>query len=147
MPSASWRRTLIIVSSLPAGSGPTVTTECPLPRSAPGPTVTRPRSAIWPATSLPAGSYEPRPQLAVLATAHDDPADWLRAGQALQRVLLTGTAAGLAASFLYQPIELHDMRQSTGWWPWPECPQIILRLGYGPAGAGSPRRRVDDILS
>jgi len=100
-----------------------------------------------PATSLPAGSYEPRPQLAVLATAHDDPADWLRAGQALQRVLLTGTAAGLAASFLYQPIELHDMRQSTGWWPWPECPQIILRLGYGPAGAGSPRRRVDDILS
>ena len=24
---------------------------------------------------------------------------------------------------------------------------LILRLGYGPAGAGSPRRRVDDILS
>ena len=100
-----------------------------------------------PGTPLPAGNYEARPQLAVLATARDDPADWLRAGQALQRVLLTATAAGLAASFLYQPIELHDMRQSTGWWPWPECPQIILRLGYGPAGAGSPRRRVDDILS
>jgi nitroreductase len=99
-----------------------------------------------PARPMPAGSYEPRPQLAVLATARDDPADWLRAGQALQRVLLTATVAGLAASFLYQPIELHDMRQSTGWWPWPECPQIILRLGYGPAGAGSPRRRVDDIL-
>jgi nitroreductase len=99
-----------------------------------------------PATPLPAGSYEPRPQLAVLATARDDPADWLRAGQALQRVLLTATLNGLAASFLYQPIELHDMRQSTGWWPWPECPQIILRLGYGPAGAGSPKRGVADIL-
>jgi hypothetical protein len=99
-----------------------------------------------PATALPAGSYEARPQLAVLATARDDPADWLRAGQALQRVLLTATVSGLAASFLYQPIELHDMQQSTGWWPWPECPQIILRLGYGPAGAGSPKRRVDDIL-
>jgi nitroreductase len=99
-----------------------------------------------PATALPAGSYEPQPQLAVLATACDDPADWLRAGQALQRVLLTATVSGLAASFLYQPIELHDMRQSTGWWPWPECPQIILRLGYGPAGPGSPKRRVDDIL-
>ena len=86
------------------------------------------------------------PQLAVLATARDDPADWLRAGQALQRVLLTATVAGLAASFLYQPIELHDMRQSTGWWPWPECPQIILRLGYGPPGAASPRRRVDAVL-
>ena len=99
-----------------------------------------------PAMPLPAGSYESRPQLAVLATARDDPADWLRAGQALQRVLLTATVSGLAASFLYQPIELHDMRQSTGWWPWPECPQIILRLGYGPLGGGSPRRRVDDIL-
>lgn len=99
-----------------------------------------------PASPLPTGSYEARPQLAVLATARDDPADWLRAGQALQRVLLTATIASLAASFLYQPVELHDMRQSTGWWPWPECPQIILRLGYGPAGAGSPRRRVDDVL-
>ncbi len=100
-----------------------------------------------PATALPAASYEPQPQLAVLATARDDPADWLRAGQALQRVLLTATASGLAASFLYQPVELHDMRQAAAdWWPWPECPQIILRLGYGPRGAHSPRRRVDDIL-
>jgi hypothetical protein len=100
-----------------------------------------------PATALPAASYEPRPQLAVLATARDEPADWLRAGQALQRVLLSATVAGLAVSFLYQPIELHDMRQArTCWWPWPECPQIILRVGYGPQGPGAPRRRVDDIL-
>jgi len=100
-----------------------------------------------PATALPAASYESQPQLAVLATARDDPADWLRGGQALQRVLLTATASGLAASFLYQPVELHDMRQAAAdWWPWPECPQIILRLGYGPRGARSPRRRVDDIL-
>ncbi len=100
-----------------------------------------------PATALPAASYESQPQLAVLATARDDPADWLRGGQALQRVLLTATASGLAASFLYQPVELHDMRQAAAdWWPWPECPQIILRLGYGPQGAHSPRRRVDDIL-
>jgi hypothetical protein len=99
-----------------------------------------------PASALPTAKYEAQPQLAVLATARDDPADWLRAGQALQRVLLTATVSGLAASFLYQPIELHDMRQSTGWWPWPEYPQIILRLGYGPAGAGAPKRRVDDLL-
>ncbi len=112
-----------------------------------GPAPIRDLGRASPATALPTASYEVRPQLAVLATARDDPADWLRAGQALQRVLLTATASGLAASFLYQPIELHDMRQpGTGWWPWPECPQIILRLGYGPFGAGSPRRRVDDIL-
>jgi hypothetical protein len=100
-----------------------------------------------PATVLPTGSYEPRPHLAVLATARDDPADWLRAGQALQRVLLTATSNGLAASFLYQPLELHDRRPpGLGWWPWPECPQIVLRLGYGPSGALSPRRRVNDVL-
>jgi len=100
-----------------------------------------------PATPLPAASYEPQPQLAVLATAHDEPGDWLRAGQALQRVLLTATANGLAASFLYQTIELHDMRQGDQeWWPWPECPQIVIRFGYGPQGADSPRRRVDDII-
>jgi hypothetical protein len=100
-----------------------------------------------PAIVRPAGSYEPRPRLAVLSTACDEPGDWLRAGQALQRVLLTAARNGLATSFLYQPIELHDLRQHDDqWWPWPECPQIIIRFGYGPPGADSPRRRVDDIL-
>jgi nitroreductase len=100
-----------------------------------------------PATPRPAGTYEPVPHLAVLATARDEPADWLRAGQALQRVLLTATVHGVAASFLYQPMELHDMRQpEDGWWPWPECPQIIIRFGYGAPGPGTPRRPVEDIL-
>jgi nitroreductase len=100
-----------------------------------------------PAAALPTMSYESRPHLAVLATARDDPADWLRAGQALQRILLTATSSGLAASFLYQILELHDRRPSElDWWPWPECPQMIIRLGYGPSDAASPRRRVDDVL-
>jgi len=100
-----------------------------------------------PMTPRPSGSYEPVPHLTVLATAHDQPADWLRAGQALQRVLLTATVHGVAASFLYQPMELHDTRQpEDGWWPWPECPQIIIRFGYGPPGPETPRRRVEDIL-
>ena len=100
-----------------------------------------------PATVRPSGSYEMLPRLAVLSTARDEPGDWLRAGQALQRVLLTATRHGVATSLLYQPIELHDMRQSDdAWWPWPECPQIIVRFGYGPPGAESSRRSVDAIL-
>jgi hypothetical protein len=100
-----------------------------------------------PTTVRPSLSYEQRPWLAVLSTARDEPGDWLRAGQALQRVLLTATVNGLAASLLYQPIELHDVeKQDDGWWPWPECPQIIVRFGYGPAGTESSRRAVDDIL-
>ena len=93
------------------------------------------------ATPLPAATFEQQPQLAVLSTAQDKPADWLRAGQALQRVLLTATTNGVATSFLYQPIELHDIEQQEhDWWPWPECPQIVIRFGYGPPGASSPRR-------
>jgi nitroreductase len=100
-----------------------------------------------PTNPRPSGNYEPLPHLAVLATARDDRADWLRAGQALQRVLLTATVNGVAASFLYQPMELHDMRQTgDDWWPWPECPQIIIRFGYGPRGAETPRRPVADTV-
>jgi hypothetical protein len=100
-----------------------------------------------PMEELPAGSYEILPQLAVLSTAADEPADWLRAGQALQRVLLAATVSGLATSLLYQPVELADMDgRGEGWWPWPECPQIIIRLGYGPPGQATPRRSVGDIL-
>ena len=100
-----------------------------------------------PTTVRPVGRYELQPQLAVLSTARDEPGDWLRAGQALQRVLLTATRHGLATSLLYQPIELHDMElRDDEWWPWPECPQIIIRFGYGPPGTDSPRRAVDDIL-
>jgi nitroreductase len=100
-----------------------------------------------PAIVRPSGRYERQPQLAVLSTAGDQPGDWLRAGQALQRVLLAAADHGLAASLLYQPVELHDMEpRDEQWWPWPECPQVIIRLGYGPAGKSSPRRGVDDIL-
>jgi len=101
-----------------------------------------------PAIERPAGHYEPRPRLAVLSTARDEPGDWLRAGQALQRVLLAATGNGLATSLLYQPIERHDKEhQGHGWWPWPECPQVIIRFGYGPPGTSTPRRSVDDILN
>jgi hypothetical protein len=100
-----------------------------------------------PAIERPAGRYEPQPRLAVLSTARDEPGDWLRAGQALQRVLLTAARHGLATSLLYQPIERHDAEhQADGWWPWAECPQVIIRFGYGPPGPGTPRRRVADIL-
>jgi nitroreductase len=99
-----------------------------------------------PGIPRPRAGFERTPQLAVLSTARDEPADWLRAGQALQRVLLAATRHGLAASFLYQPMELHDMDGAQDWWPWPEHPQIILRFGYGPPAAQTPRRPIEEIL-
>jgi len=112
-----------------------------------GPPPVRDFGYAAPCVERPAGHYEPQPRLAVLSTARDEPGDWLRAGQALQRVLLTAACHGLATSLLYQPIEQHDAEhQAGGWWPWPECPQVIVRFGYGPPGPGTPRRRVEDIL-
>ena len=58
--------------------------------------------------------FERRPQLLVLSTDGDRPLDWLRAGQALQHALLTATRYGVSASFLTQPLELHDARPRPG---------------------------------
>jgi len=105
-------------------------------------------AAASPAIARPSADYEQFPQLAVLTTARDEPADWLRAGQALQRVLLTATAHGVSASFLYQSIELRDMRgDEAPAWPFPENPQMVIRLGYGKPAAASPRRPMDDVLT
>ena len=92
--------------------------------------------------------YEENPQLLVLSTAEDEPADWLRAGQALQRCLLTATAEGLSASFLYQAIERDDMREAAGsWWSESGHCQMVIRLGYGSHPARTPRRPLSDLVS
>ena len=87
------------------------------------------------------------PVLAVLGTDADSPADWLAAGQALERVLLRARAAGVWASFLNQPIEVSELRPRlsetigrTGF------PQLLLRLGYRPDVKPTPRRLVRDVL-
>lgn len=90
--------------------------------------------------------FEERPQLAVLATPSCSRPDWLRAGQALQRVLLTATLRGIAASPLTQPLETPDawlVRDPQSGF---EYPQMILRLGYGLPVPATPRRPVSDVL-
>jgi len=42
----------------------------------------------------------------LLETSSDEPADWISAGQALQRILLACTACGVAAALHSQPFEL-----------------------------------------
>lgn len=79
--------------------------------------------------------FERRPQLMVLSTNSDRPLDWLRAGQALQRALLTATRYGVSASFLTQPLELHDARSRQGGpRQSPDSPESLESPGSG-AGA------------
>ena len=95
----------------------------------------------------PGRDYEPEPLVAVLGSAGDRPADQLQAGQALQRVLLTTTDSGLAASMISQPIEVPAAREQlrrslsrSGF------PQLALRVGYGHPAPTTPRRPVTDVL-
>lgn len=89
--------------------------------------------------------FEDSPQLVVLATRSGSPADWLRAGQALERILLSATARGISASPLTQPLEtnawlVRDWRSGS------EEVQMILRLGYGLPTSSAPRRPVCEVL-
>ncbi|MET0494624.1 MAG: nitroreductase family protein [Actinoplanes sp.] len=106
-----------------------------------------PQRAYGDRERAPGRDFEPEPLVAVLATEADRPVDQIRAGQALQRVLLTATDAGLAASMLSQPIEVpaarEQLRRSLGR---AGAPQLALRLGYGQVGGPSPRRGVADVL-
>ncbi|MFJ3306707.1 Acg family FMN-binding oxidoreductase [Streptomyces sp. NPDC086549] len=92
-------------------------------------------------------AFEKNPHLALLSTPGDATADWLRAGQALERVLLEATLAGLATSLTSHALESRDLRlmardpvAGTG------QVQMVLRLGYGPQGPSTPRRPVRDVL-
>ena len=90
--------------------------------------------------------FEEQPQLAVLATPSCSRSDWLRAGQALQRVLLTATLRGISASPLTQPLETPDawlVRDPQSGF---EYPQMILRFGYGLPVPQAPRRAVSEVL-
>jgi nitroreductase len=90
--------------------------------------------------------FEEHPQVAVLSTASGGKADWLRAGQALQRVLLTATSRGLSASPLTQPLETSDAWLVRDARSGHEEPQMILRIGYGLPVPPSPRRPVAEVL-
>lgn len=88
------------------------------------------------------------PILAVLGTRGDGRADWLRAGQALERLLLAACGAGLQASYLNQPIQTAPLRPklqhavgANGF------PQTLLRIGF-PAEElpAAPRRRLDAVV-
>ncbi|GAA4607232.1 nitroreductase [Actinoplanes octamycinicus] len=92
--------------------------------------------------------FEPYPTIMVLATAADTRLDWLRAGQALQRVLLTATWLGLATMPISQPIEAPAVREALAARTPGMAPQLVLRVGYGrvQAAGGSPRRPLSEVL-
>ncbi len=117
------------------------------PQDAGGHLPMRDFAALRPAEHIPTAPFEAEPCITVLATGHDRPADWLRAGMALQHVLLLATAHEVRASLLHQAMEWPYLRWSTrdperG----PGHVQMLIRLGYGPEGVATPRLPVSRVL-
>jgi nitroreductase len=90
--------------------------------------------------------FEPYPTILVLATAGDEQLDWVRAGQALQRVLLTATWQNLATTPISQPVEVPALRRMLTDPTGGLSAQMVLRVGYGKAIGRTPRRPVEDVL-
>ncbi|QJY47716.1 Acg family FMN-binding oxidoreductase [Pseudonocardia broussonetiae] len=96
----------------------------------------------------PGREFESDPLIAVLTSHLTGPHADVRAGEALQRVLLTATADGLSVSFLSQLIEVDrardELRRLVGG---PLPPQAVLRVGRGWPAVPIPRRPVADLVS
>lgn len=86
--------------------------------------------------------------MVVLGTAGDGMRDWLITGQALGRVLLEVTSAGLVASILSQIVEAPTTRQQlredlrlSG------QPQLLIRVGAAGATPASARLPMSDVIT
>jgi nitroreductase len=83
----------------------------------------------------------------LLTTAADRPADWVHAGQALQRILLTASTCGAAVALHSQPLEMPWLREfirtqlSDG-----AHPHLVLRVGMVTQVSVSVRRDPEDVL-
>ncbi|TAM81734.1 MAG: nitroreductase [Jatrophihabitans sp.] len=97
---------------------------------------------------LPAATHPSRGEtLALLCTRGDSPADWLRAGEALERVLLEITRYGYAASPLTQVTEVPATRALLrDELHLPGFPHLLLRIGRAPDAPAARRRRLADVL-
>jgi hypothetical protein len=100
---------------------------------------------------LPPGAEEPVLRsagvVALLTTTADHPADWIHAGQALQRVLLVASSYNVAAALHSQPLEIPLLRDFIRIHLSSDAyPQMVLRLGATSEKAVSVRRPVDEVL-
>jgi nitroreductase len=104
-----------------------------------------PRDFGLPGTEQPGG--EPPVATAVLMTPGDTPADWLRAGQALDRLMLRAAARWVFASLQSQPIESPRHRRVVRALAGGHGhPQLLLQFGRANTAPATPRRPQAELL-
>jgi hypothetical protein len=85
----------------------------------------------------------------IVITADDDRNSLIRAGEALERLLLLLTKLDIQYSFLNQPVEVEPLRKEL--WSMmrtPKPPQLLLRIGYAsPVRRPMPRRPMEQVLA
>jgi hypothetical protein len=92
-------------------------------------------------------SDDPAGCLLVLGTAEDSLVEWLRAGEALERVLLEVARRGLAILALTSVIEVAHLRSRLrSQLRLSMQPHVLLRIGRAPPMPAPRRRRLVDML-
>jgi hypothetical protein len=94
-----------------------------------------------------AGEGAPPGVTAVLVTPGDGRADWLRAGQALHRLLVHAAAHWVFASLYTQPLESSQIRALIrDRLVLPGAPQVLLQLGISRHTAATARRPPAELM-
>ena len=95
----------------------------------------------------PATSHRAAGVAGLLTTTADHPVDWVNAGQALQRIMLTASTCGAAVALHSQPLELPWLREFIRTQLSDDaCPHLVLRIGLVTQVAVSVRRDPGDVL-
>jgi nitroreductase len=89
----------------------------------------------------------PSAMTAILITAGDTPVDWLRAGQALNRMLIHAASGWVFADLNSEPMESPLIRALiTDRLALPGVPQLLLEFGRARTAAATARRPVGELL-
>jgi nitroreductase len=90
-----------------------------------------------------------RSTVLILSTREDTKLDWIMAGLALQRLLLTATGLGLVATFAEQPLQNPALRpQVTEALQIRGYPQVLLRIGRPLVDVpATPRRPIESLFA
>jgi hypothetical protein len=86
--------------------------------------------------------------IALIASATDDRASWVRTGQVYERLALATTTLNIKSAFLNQPIEVADLRAQfqSAMDLGASRPQLLMRMGFADAMPYSARRPVEQVI-
>jgi hypothetical protein len=97
---------------------------------------------------FPPSCDPPAPVTAVIVTPGEDEESWLRAGQALQRLLLHASSQWVFASLQTEPLQSASVRaQIRSSLALPGSPKLLMELGVARASRPTARRPSGELTT